>query len=201
MPRTKEQCQKIKERRKEAIKAAGLRLFAINGYKSVTIDDVMDEVNSAHSLFYHYYSSKEELFRDIMHGIENHLQSVFEGISFDKKAILIIEDLIDKLYELLSKKQSAYEVYLLLTLHYRFEDLPQARETDHKIAVWNYLYKMIEKGQEEGDISKGNIGEYTVALFSIILGLAYKGMFDKDKDLSPDKSIIMNLILKGKETE
>lgn len=201
MPRTKEQCQKIKERRKEAIKAAGLRLFAINGYKSVTIDDVMDEVNSAHSLFYHYYPSKEELFRDIMHEIEAQMTSVFNGISYDKKAILIIEDLLDKLLKLISKKQSAYAIYLLLTLHYHHETFPQARETDHKIAFWDYTYKMIKKGQEEGDIPEGNIEEYTLALFSIIHGLAYKGMFDKNKHILPNKRIIMNLILKRKENE
>ena len=60
---------------------------------------------------------------------------------------------------------------------------------------------MIKRGQEEGDVPEGNIEEYTTALFSIVLGLAYKGVFDKNKSPLPNKKIIMNLILKRKETE
>ena len=201
MPRTKEQCQKIKDRRKVAIKAAGLRLFAINGYKAVTIDDIMDAVNCAHSLFYHYYPTKEELFRDIMHEIEIEMSEVFNGISFDKKAILVLEELLETFLKLLSTKQNVYAIYLLLILHYRQEAFPQARETDHKISFWDFASKMIKRGQEEGDVPEGNIEEYTTALFSIVLGLAYKGVFDKNKSPLPNKKIIMNLIFKRKETE
>ena len=201
MPRTKEQCERIKEERKAAIKSAGLRLFAINGYKSVTIDDIMDEINSAHSLFYHYYPSKEELFHEIMRDIEGQMTEEFSGIYFERKAVTVLDELLQRVLHMMKQAKGAYAIYILLTLYFQRENLPRRRGEEPKYNFWNVAHYLINKGQEEGDFFEGDVDQYCVAILAIIRGLAYKGMLEREFLLLPDKKIILNLVLKRKETD
>jgi TetR/AcrR family transcriptional regulator, cholesterol catabolism regulator len=45
----------------QRIRAAAARLFQVNGYGGVTIDDIVNEVGATKGGFYHYFPSKAEL--------------------------------------------------------------------------------------------------------------------------------------------
>lgn len=63
MPRTKDQFQEIKENRRTEILKASLPLFSLQGYDAVKIDDITKSCGCSHGLFYHYFTSKEDLFQ------------------------------------------------------------------------------------------------------------------------------------------
>lgn len=66
MPRTEEQNQVIKDRRKFRIMEKALMLFAIRGFDTVTVDDITQEVGCSHGLFYHYFTGKEDVYNQLI---------------------------------------------------------------------------------------------------------------------------------------
>jgi len=66
MPRTEEQNQVIKDRRKFRIMEKALMLFATRGFDPVTVDDITEEVGCSHGLFYHYFTGKEDVYNQLM---------------------------------------------------------------------------------------------------------------------------------------
>ena len=57
--------KELKLKRIDNIINVSLRLFATYGYKKVTIDMITKECRYSHGLFYHYFSSKSEVLREI----------------------------------------------------------------------------------------------------------------------------------------
>ena len=53
MPKSQEQNKAIREKKRQDIKEKALRLFAIQGYDEVSVDDICKNAKCAHGLFYH----------------------------------------------------------------------------------------------------------------------------------------------------
>jgi AcrR family transcriptional regulator len=66
MPRTEEQNQVIKDRRKFRIMEKALMLFATRGFDFITVDDITREVGCSHGLFYHYFTGKEDVYNQLI---------------------------------------------------------------------------------------------------------------------------------------
>ena len=69
MPRTPEQNQEIKDKRRSKILAAAIRVFASKEYDDVAIDDIVKVVGCSHGLVYHYFQTKEQVYRAIFEEI------------------------------------------------------------------------------------------------------------------------------------
>ena len=65
-PKTKEQFKEIREQTKAAIKNAALDLFAHRGYASTSISQIAKGAGVSKGLMYNYFSSKEELIKEII---------------------------------------------------------------------------------------------------------------------------------------
>ena len=66
MPRRAAQNEAIRDKRKDKMMNKTLKLFAIKGFDSITIDDISKASNCAHGLFYHYFDVKEDLYNAIV---------------------------------------------------------------------------------------------------------------------------------------
>jgi len=61
----KQRSKKYEVRRQELIDIA-TKLFLEKGYDAVAVRDILDEVNGAQGMFYHYFKSKQEIFLEAM---------------------------------------------------------------------------------------------------------------------------------------
>lgn len=62
MPRNEQQNAALRDKRKAKILEKCLRLYATQGYDSVSVDDITTAANCSHGLFYHYFTGKEDIF-------------------------------------------------------------------------------------------------------------------------------------------
>ncbi len=69
MPRTAEQNQAIKDKRRSKLLSYALKAFAANGYDHTAIDDITKPSKCSHGLFYHYFDSKEVVFRSLIEDV------------------------------------------------------------------------------------------------------------------------------------
>ena len=66
MPRSKKQNEQIKEERRSQILTQALRLFASRGLAATKIADIAAAAGVSQGLIYHYFSSKEEIFTELI---------------------------------------------------------------------------------------------------------------------------------------
>ncbi len=92
-----------KENRKEQIKKAAIKLMSEHGYKDISVQKIIDEINYSKGGFYHCYESKEELFKEILiDGMRQRFQevkSLKENTDNLNKQDLLIEVLLRKILD------------------------------------------------------------------------------------------------------
>src|SRR2546421_13110994 len=77
MPRPSTEIQCIRDERHEHLLRAAAHMFARKGLTATTISDIAAAANVSHGLAYHYFTSKEEIFR--------HTKEVYYGHPIEKE--------------------------------------------------------------------------------------------------------------------
>ena len=198
MPRSKEQFKQITDQRRQSIYDAAVKLFAIKGYDSVSVDDITKASKCSHGLFYHYFNSKADLFTIVM----NNIRQIWRDntLKFDtyRDPIVIVKDASDFYLSFLNGDDyHAYILYLFLTFHLQ-KNLPEIPKTDipPQERKYNSIPEVIEAGQKDGTFQEGDATELVRAYFACLQGLAYNRIFlgKKFKNISHDT--LLNFFLK-----
>ena len=115
--------EKAKETTKSRVRKSALALFSVNGYYQTSISEITTNARISKGLFYHYYSSKESLFEEIIfesiESLLNYLpQNNEEDFNDDKLDYFINKVILPSLDEdkthwelliLLLSKQTSYK--------------------------------------------------------------------------------------------
>lgn len=202
MPKTREQNQEIKDERRAKIVHVALRLFSVNGYDAVTINDITAKAACSHGLFYHYFDSKAEIFKAIIEESKNSslkmpLFSDDDSLSSKEKFERITKHIFD-----LMKQDGDGPYYMSLFFNLRFQKTlppPPKRKDDgqkHK-DPFTALCQLIEEGQSRGEFEPGPSQEFAIIYFSMV-----KGLVDHRLNMSPNRfkapsvDTVMNLFLR-----
>jgi len=103
MPKTQEQCAKIREETRQKILDGALTYFVRYGYGNTTIGDLAKYLGIAQGAMYRYFSSKAELFQvltaEMVGGNNEHLKRVFEADAEpDEKVRLLTRTVLDGIF-------------------------------------------------------------------------------------------------------
>lgn len=171
MPRTFEQNQAIKEARKKKVCKAALRLFALNGFKDVAVDDITREAHCSHGLFYHYYKDQEDVFlsieKDIMTRDNGKYLIDFEKLkqlggikglnAFFEQFQIIDEGEDDVLYYYAILSQNDFELTRVPSAYYGPQDKVIFRD-------------LIKQAMDEGAVRPGDPDEIASLCYFIVSG-------------------------------
>lgn len=199
MARTKEQNQKIKDERKEQIVSAALSLFASKGLVETKIADISKKTNISMGLIYHYFSSKEELFLNL---IESSIDKMNEAamnlellpLSAKEKIELAITELL-KGFE---RNENASQYYFLITQAALSEAI--SAETKSMINLKNgikyeVMQRIFTEGQNDGTVKVFPVEELSILFWSTINGLALNKAIRGNKFVMPDRELIKSMFL------
>lgn len=199
MPRTDIQNEKIRNKRRKNILETSLRLFAINGYKGVSIDDIADEAKCAHSLMYHYFKSKDEIYASTITLAKERLRGLVDSnvtIKTDDPKLVIRTILDNVLSSLKGPHRIRVASSIILLLNTAFEDDEVLGLEKHK-RPWNLFLEKIIEGQEKGEFREGDPKEYTATLLAFIRGVAIASIGIKEEYfVVPNINIILRTIEK-----
>ena len=190
MPRSFFENKELREKRINTIVNASLKLFAIYGSKKVTIDMITKECRYSHGLFYHYFSTKE----DVLNEIKRRCHKIFTekfielsktsavGYDFLRSCLCVIVDLIN------DGGEGNYYVHLLFStkLSYLNQGIKKLY-LDKK--VYNlYMDSIKEVSKDIEDMQRNQVlKKYTLLFLTLIdsLSLAkinYPDLYKKDID-------------------
>ena len=81
MPKTKEQCEEIKEKMKNRIIEGAISYFAKNGYSGTKITQLAKYIGIGQGTLYNHFTSKEELFEEIINRLNSQNESDMENLA------------------------------------------------------------------------------------------------------------------------
>ncbi|WP_251551859.1 TetR/AcrR family transcriptional regulator [Neobacillus muris] len=140
---------------KDKIMESGILLFDQNGFKSTSIQDIVQLLGVTKGTFYYYFSSKEELLKQI------HLQYI-EGLIEQQEEILKNPsfDFPRKLYEIvfmlirnIKTKRPSARIFTREMRHLSEVNIKELKEKRNEFR--RNTQKLIEQGIDQGEIKKG----------------------------------------------
>ena len=181
MGRNPETNQHIKDERREQILSAALLLFSTKGLSATKIADIAAKAGVSQGLLYHYFSSKEEMFTNLIRSAFEKLNTACQMLetlpnSPHEKIQMALEKLIEGL--VLNKDTAHY--YLLIAEATASEAIPEEakvfiRQENQK--PYEVMTRIFSEGQRLGEFRPDPPETQALLFWTSITGLSiYKAV-------------------------
>lgn len=169
MPRTAQQNQVIKDKRRTKIIAAAVRVFASKDYDSVAIDDITTVVDCSHGLFYHYFEAKEDIIRAVLqeviipNGVIPPIESALSAGGANGLKILC-----DYMASTLSAGTKVFNLAMIWLRLIDATKLPKdIADISKKHLILPVFEELVKQGQIDGDVISGDPEEISGIIYDI----------------------------------
>jgi AcrR family transcriptional regulator len=188
MPRIPAENQRIRDERTAQILRAAAHVFARNGLAATKITDIGDAAGISHGLVYHYFDSKEEIFRMlIMRALQGTAHLLREACT---RPGTVTERLDWLIRELLESAGEGEDQALLIQHALISETVPEdvhqlvLREPPKFVAELSALFR---EGQETGEILAGDPDQLAYFFLSGIQGIVSgRGLYSDQNSIGPE---------------
>ncbi len=183
MPRPPGENQRIRDERHEQILRAAARVFARKGLAATKITDIAEAAGTSHGLVYHYFTSKEEIFRQLITRALGGMSRLLAEA--DSRGGTATERLGWLIGELTASAKEAEDDALLIQHALISDSVPAdvrqlvMREPPRLLAQ---LSGLLREGQEAGDILAGDPGQLAYFFLSGIQGMVSNQALYSDPD-------------------
>lgn len=192
MPKTEEQCQRIREEMRSKILKKSSLYFARNGFGDTKIGDLAKHIGIGQGTIYLYFKSKEDLFEEIRKSAEN--KDEIKRLKTLAKLPLSAKTKIEKIsYEMENKLQNDEEYVVKITILSQL--LLEQQENLYKNDLYKILADIIKQGQKEGSAVSGDALYLADLYWGTIYMYALKKLFVPDCKMVT-KDTLSRLLLK-----
>lgn len=185
-----------KEQRRKLILEQALELFVKKGYSETKIGDIAKAAHMSVGLMFHYFDSKELLYEALV-------QMGAEGANLPQKLpydnpIAYFEGFLNTLLSYAKENPWVFHMFVLMAQARRNEGIPaQIREIAMRIDQVEQSVKIIEAGQKQGIIRKGDPYALSFAFWSSVQGIMEQLAVSPqllEKEMLPETDWIMDII-------
>ena len=185
-PRTTVEYEQAQQKR---IIEGAAQVFAKNGYRQTTIDQIGHELQLSKGAIYIYFKSKEELFVAALAAIY-HRRFTFlsEAYGEEDPTTVKFERILDRLGSLMSHDDYVY-IRLSMEGFLESEHIPrlQAIKTESYQRFYKLLSVLLKEGQRSGEISQDvNVDSVTTVLMALSDGLMMHSLV-QGRGIEPDR--------------
>ena len=174
MPRSEAQNEVIRDKRRKKILDKSLFLFAIQGFDDITVDDITNESNCSHGLFYHYFDGKEDIYSAIWE-IGNRLPNYRAPLEEAKKAggMTGLHMISRHAASLVDAPREA--VALTRCLAIEGFATSTAKLPIPKFDVYEMIVQLVKEAQKSGDVDNKKDPRFIATIFlDAVSGLTYR---------------------------
>ena len=177
--------KKIREESINKIRKAALEVFSNKGFSASRIQDIVREAKISQGLLYRYYSSKEEIFADL---ISDSLDKMSESAlyiknmegTFEKKLEFAIKNLIKSINEKDNFGKTSRLVLQGVTAAKISDEVKNMLKRKMDIP-YEIMAEFMEEGQTSGEIIDGDPYDLSVIFWSMVNGFV---LFQNNRDNS-----------------
>lgn len=183
-PRTREQFEEIRGKRKKQIMAVALDLFAAEGFGHVSISRLAEETGISKGLMYNYFDSKEMLLQELIHEGIGKISEIFDP---NRDGVLSGEEFeyfIRKTFQLIRENQDYWANFFGLILQPNVSAYLRNNPIIHFIDDYmKVLYRYLEqKGFEDPMLE-------LLQLSAIIEGLGVLMLYSRNYMTLPEDTL------------
>ena len=197
MPRTAEQNQNIKDRRRSKLLSFALKAYAANGYDHTAIDDITKPAKCSHGLFYHYFDSKEAVFAALIDEVltkEAELPTERALEVGGAAGLRVLTDYAESLSHGGAKDIAVARVTVFLSEASNLDSYGKKFAASHNLK--STIATLVKQGQAEGKVVAGDPGEISQAAEDMAKGALIRlGAKGATGIVSSD--VLLGLLLKG----
>lgn len=193
-PLNTEQLKQIRDKRREQIMNAALKVFARRGFIGAKTNMIAKEAGLSEGLLYKYFSSKDEMFISLVQVAVEESKSALKSVyHFSGSPLEQLRTL--STYILDEQNQD----YFLLIHQTRIGDgIPdRAKELMKQYSTKKYteqLVPLFEKGQKLGEFVKGNSSELASNYLKVLSGLMTLKL-SEDNESFPEVDWLLRLVI------
>jgi AcrR family transcriptional regulator len=195
MPRLPTENQRIRDERYRHILRAAAHVFARKGLMATTISDIAAAANVSHGLAYHYFASKEEIFRQLvtraMQGTEQLLRAACGSPgTVTERLRWLLTEMIE------GAKESADDLLIVQQAMISEAVPPEVRELvrERSRISQELLSELLREGQLRGEILAGDPEQLASLLLACIQGIFSNTALAFDK-LSVEPGMVLQVFL------
>jgi AcrR family transcriptional regulator len=190
---------KAQEDKRRLLLDAAVRVFARKGYHAARVGDIAEEAGVAYGLLYHYFSSKEEVLRNVFRETWRALIATIENVERGEDTP---REQLRKVAEILlrSWKRDPDLVRVLVLEVTRSQLL--AGEMDEIVASFSVIQAIVERGQADGSIRgdlDARLASYVFygAIDELLTGWVLGRLPDSDEDLARAEQTVVEIVAGG----
>lgn len=197
--------EELRQLSKEKILAAALNQFAEKGLFATRIQDIAEKAHISQGLLYRYYSSKDDIYVELINeALDKMSSATIDLLSMSMSGKNKIIKAIEEMYNTIETSEQYRQTSRLISEAAHSEAIPESAKitvSEQRDEPYKLFSKIIEQGQNEGDVIEGDPYELAVLFWSLINGLTiYKHTRNSIYQL-PDKRFIMRMLLKSDITQ
>jgi TetR/AcrR family fatty acid metabolism transcriptional regulator len=190
---------KAQEDKRRLLLDAAVRVFARKGYHAARVGDIAEEAGVAYGLLYHYFSSKEEVlrnvFRETWRALIATIESVERGEDTPREQLRKVAEIL-----LRSWKRDPDLVRVLVLEVTRSQLL--AGEMDEIVASFSVIQAIVERGQADGSIRgdlDARLASYVFygAIDELLTGWVLGRLPDADEDVARAERTLVEIVAGG----
>lgn len=170
--------KRISQTKNNILKAAA-ECFAECGFEVTDVNKICKKVGLTKGAFYHHFSSKQDLFLELLDGWINKAANQLKSARLDS------EDTLKILINITEKIQPVFEevgsqLPLFLGLYIKAMQEPELKKVVMKLyqKFLSFFTDIIEKGIKGGSIKQVCAEDAAKILFSIAIGLLMQGLLN-----------------------
>lgn len=205
MARSKEQNEKMRETRKEKIRNAALLQFVKQGLFATRIQDIAACAGIAQGLLYYYYSSKDEIFVDLINdALDKTIEASYMVRDMDTEPGEKIRFALERLVETIEHSQAFLDTCRLITQATNSTAIPkQAQDLiqQKRNIPYQVIETIMEAGQKQGTIVAGDPKMLSIFFWTSINGLAIYYSTNNNREVKLDYRVIASMFLVKNQRE
>lgn len=158
--------------RRDAFLDAAQRLITTKGYDEMSIQDVLDAVDTSRGAFYHYFDSKHELLEAVIERFADTVMGELQPL-LDDSSQPALRRLEHFLHGVAGFKAESRELMLAVIRVWSSDGNVRVREKNRRLSAAKLrpiLGQVIAEGVREGSISVGHPDEAATVLTTLMLG-------------------------------
>lgn len=190
--------QEQREQRRWQILKCALDLFVRRGFQETTVNQIAEAASMSMGLMFHYFSSKEELYLELV-TIGAKAASAPKALPTDDP-IAYFRSTLKELFALTESEPWVPQMFMLMA-RARREGTPSAvREAALKVDQAEYSAKVIERGQSMGQIREGDPMALSQTFWASVQGVMEQRAQDPGMK-APDSEWLLGILAKPQGTE
>jgi AcrR family transcriptional regulator len=162
-----------KENRRQQILSCSLDLFVHKGYHGTTVRDIAKNSSIGVGLLFHYFPTKQAILEELLSMAQSGIESSLELMTQTATAIICFEQITNQIFQAFRDSSTAASIFMLsnqaLTSDWVSEDVKKLISSSTSV---EQTAQLIQQGQQEGSIRKGDPLSLSLAFWGAIQGVA-----------------------------